>query len=199
MQQTVITLALANTPAPLHGRLLHDGGSCPATHGLGSEPHYPPAESLDGPDLATHRWHPACARGADTQRRIRAVGITMTDLNPDPRQNFVFGQASAGDRAGAYTFAHHVSTLEDLQGFGARGLIGGGFVIPRLPEITRPASHRKQERNWRIGAEGGIRTPTLLRASAPQAGASASSATSARGEVVSPQLSVVSDWLPTIG
>ena len=29
------------------------------------------------------------------------------------------------------------------------------------------------------GAEGGIRTPTLLRASAPQAGASASSATSA--------------------
>jgi integrase len=31
------------------------------------------------------------------------------------------------------------------------------------------------------GAEGGIRTPTLLRAPAPQAGASASSATSARG------------------
>jgi hypothetical protein len=36
----------------------------------------------------------------------------------------------------------------------------------------------------RYGAEGGIRTPTLLRASAPQAGASASSATSAHGKVV---------------
>src|SRR4051812_25347979 len=34
------------------------------------------------------------------------------------------------------------------------------------------------------GAEGGIRTPTLLRAPAPQAGASASSATSARGEII---------------
>ena len=32
-----------------------------------------------------------------------------------------------------------------------------------------------------IGAKGGIRTPTLLRAPAPQAGASASSATFARG------------------
>ena len=39
----------------------------------------------------------------------------------------------------------------------------------------------KQEQNKRVGAEGGIRTPTLLRASAPQAGASASSATSAQG------------------
>ena len=33
------------------------------------------------------------------------------------------------------------------------------------------------------GAEGGIRTPTLLRASAPQAGASANSATSAWGAI----------------
>ncbi len=42
------------------------------------------------------------------------------------------------------------------------------------------------------GAEGGTRTPTVLRPSAPQAGASANSATSAREEVVSHQFSVVS-------
>ena len=36
-----------------------------------------------------------------------------------------------------------------------------------------------QPADSRVGAEGGIRTPTLLRAPAPQAGASASSATSA--------------------
>ena len=34
--------------------------------------------------------------------------------------------------------------------------------------------------SWFLGAEGGIRTPTVLRSPAPQAGASASSATSAR-------------------
>jgi hypothetical protein len=41
------------------------------------------------------------------------------------------------------------------------------------------------------GAEGGIRTPTLLRASAPQAGASASSATSALRDAVYRQDKVV--------
>ena len=40
-------------------------------------------------------------------------------------------------------------------------------------------SGERSERFAKAGAEGGIRTPTLLRAPAPQAGASASSATSA--------------------
>ena len=42
------------------------------------------------------------------------------------------------------------------------------------------------------GAEGGTRTPTVLRPSAPQAGASANSATSARKAVLSRQLTVLS-------
>ena len=42
------------------------------------------------------------------------------------------------------------------------------------------------------GAEGGTRTPTVLRPSAPQAGASANSATSAREGVLSLQFSVIS-------
>ena len=43
------------------------------------------------------------------------------------------------------------------------------------------ACWRNQRRSVRYGAEGGTRTPTVLRPSAPQAGASANSATSAIG------------------
>jgi archaemetzincin len=35
------------------------------------------------------------------------IGITMVDLYPDPRWNFVFGQASLRDRVGVYSFARY--------------------------------------------------------------------------------------------
>jgi archaemetzincin len=35
------------------------------------------------------------------------LGITMTDLYPDPNWNFVFGQASARDRVGVYSFTRY--------------------------------------------------------------------------------------------
>jgi archaemetzincin len=35
------------------------------------------------------------------------LGITMTDLYPDPSWNFVFGQASSRDRVGVYSFARY--------------------------------------------------------------------------------------------
>jgi len=35
------------------------------------------------------------------------LGITMTDLYPDPRWNFVFGQASPQQRVGIYSFARY--------------------------------------------------------------------------------------------
>jgi archaemetzincin len=35
------------------------------------------------------------------------LGITMTDLYPDPSWNFVFGQASLRDRVGIYSFARY--------------------------------------------------------------------------------------------
>jgi len=35
------------------------------------------------------------------------LGITMTDLYPDPGWNFVFGQASLRDRVGVYSFARY--------------------------------------------------------------------------------------------
>jgi archaemetzincin len=35
------------------------------------------------------------------------LGITMTDLYPDPRWNFVFGQASTRARVGVYSFARY--------------------------------------------------------------------------------------------
>jgi len=35
------------------------------------------------------------------------VGITMQDLYPDPRWNYVFGQASLKDRVGIYSFARY--------------------------------------------------------------------------------------------
>jgi archaemetzincin len=35
------------------------------------------------------------------------LGITMTDLYPDPSWNFVFGQASTRDRVGVYSFARY--------------------------------------------------------------------------------------------
>lgn len=35
------------------------------------------------------------------------VGITMIDLYPDPRWNFVFGQASPHERVGVYSFARY--------------------------------------------------------------------------------------------
>jgi len=35
------------------------------------------------------------------------LGITMTDLYPDPQWNFVFGQASLRDRVGIYSFARY--------------------------------------------------------------------------------------------
>ena len=49
------------------------------------------------------------------------------------------------------------------------------------------------------GAEGGTRTPTVLRPSAPQAGASANSATSAREGVLSHQFSVISCRSSAVG
>lgn len=35
------------------------------------------------------------------------LGVTMTDLYPDPSWNFVFGQASPRDRVGVYSFARY--------------------------------------------------------------------------------------------
>lgn len=35
------------------------------------------------------------------------LGVTMTDLYPDPSWNFVFGQASLRDRVGVYSFARY--------------------------------------------------------------------------------------------
>ncbi len=35
------------------------------------------------------------------------LGVTMTDLYPDPKWNFVFGQASLRDRVGVYSFARY--------------------------------------------------------------------------------------------
>src|SRR5204863_2559698 len=35
------------------------------------------------------------------------LGITMTDLYPDPAWNFVFGQASLRERVGIYSFARY--------------------------------------------------------------------------------------------
>ncbi|MBE2214058.1 MAG: hypothetical protein IAE82_09325 [Opitutaceae bacterium] len=35
------------------------------------------------------------------------VAVTMTDLYPDPRWNFVYGQASSALRAGVFSFARH--------------------------------------------------------------------------------------------
>jgi archaemetzincin len=35
------------------------------------------------------------------------LGVTMTDLYPDPQWNFVFGQASLRDRVGVYSFARY--------------------------------------------------------------------------------------------
>jgi archaemetzincin len=35
------------------------------------------------------------------------LGLTMQDLYPDPRWNFVFGQSSLQDRAGVYSFARY--------------------------------------------------------------------------------------------
>ncbi len=47
--------------------------------------------------------------------------------------------------------------------------------------MSEPAARRRRAAGESNGAEGGTRTPTLLRAPAPQAGASANSATSANG------------------
>jgi archaemetzincin len=41
------------------------------------------------------------------------LGITMTDLYPDPQWNFVFGQASLRDRVGVYSFARYYSALSE--------------------------------------------------------------------------------------
>lgn len=61
---------------------------------------------------------------------------------------------------------------------GNRPLKIKGF--PSTSGLIRPRPTSRSLRFHRNGAEGGIRTPTLLRASAPQAGASASSATTAQ-------------------
>ena len=40
-----------------------------------------------------------------------ALAITMEDLYPDPSWNFVFGQASFGDRVGVFSFARYNPTF----------------------------------------------------------------------------------------
>lgn len=42
------------------------------------------------------------------------VGVTMTDLYPDPNWNFVFGQASLRQRVGVYSFARYASDDSSL-------------------------------------------------------------------------------------
>ena len=40
------------------------------------------------------------------------LGVTMEDLYPDPRWNFVFGEASLNDRVGIYSFVRHDPAFE---------------------------------------------------------------------------------------
>ncbi len=54
------------------------------------------------------------------------LGITMTDLYPDPRWNFVFGQASLDDRVGVYSFARY-----DPQFYGEPPEAGAGKALLR--------------------------------------------------------------------
>lgn len=82
------------------------------------------AETLPSIDLiqvdATIRSNPASGHlqllATDIMRLLRTrlpadafalIGITMVDLYPDPRWNFVFGQASLRDRIGVYSFARY--------------------------------------------------------------------------------------------
>ncbi|MCA9141042.1 MAG: hypothetical protein KDB00_29935, partial [Planctomycetales bacterium] len=43
------------------------------------------------------------------------LAVTMTDLYPDPKWNFVFGQASLSDRVGVYSFARYQESSGDAQ------------------------------------------------------------------------------------
>lgn len=43
------------------------------------------------------------------------LAVTMTDLYPDPKWNFVFGQASLNDRVGVYSFARYRDRSNDTQ------------------------------------------------------------------------------------
>lgn len=55
------------------------------------------------------------------------LGITMTDLYPDPKWNFVFGQASLRERVGVYSFARY-----DPSFFGKKPAERGGEDVRKL-------------------------------------------------------------------
>ena len=69
--------------------------------------------------------------------------------------------------------------------------IGGDLGLARLASYRCPGQIQIGYSLSLSGAEGGTRTPTVLRPSAPQAGASANSATSAREGGLRHQFSVV--------
>jgi len=51
------------------------------------------------------------------------VGITMTDLYPEPSWNFVFGQASLQERVGVYSFARYSLRFQGASPAGAQKLV----------------------------------------------------------------------------
>ncbi len=55
------------------------------------------------------------------------VGITMDDLYPDPAWNFVFGEASPGERVGVYSFARYLP--------GEAGAAAGSLVLRRSCKV----------------------------------------------------------------
>jgi archaemetzincin len=48
-----------------------------------------------------------CCGNASLAMRLRCLASPMTDLYPDPKWNFVFGQASLRERVGVYSFARY--------------------------------------------------------------------------------------------
>jgi len=46
-------------------------------------------------------------KGRVPKKAYCLIGLTMTDLYPNPKWNFVFGQASLRDRVGVYSFARY--------------------------------------------------------------------------------------------
>lgn len=59
------------------------------------------------------------------------LAVTMTDLYPDDRWNFVFGQASLRDRVGVYSFARYTAPSRDRGDAGE----GDGLVLQRACKV----------------------------------------------------------------
>ena len=116
----------------------------------------------------------SCRTGRLVRRRYRSLGAAGSDLLRSARRSYSLARGIQGGRRARWASDRSVvlqlvrsdGRADERPAYTLRWTTFAGVV-------GSPTEARSRDRRAKVGAEGGIRTPTILRSPAPQAGASA--------------------------